>query len=50
MKIAFFEIEEWEIAFLQKKLADHTLDFYKEHIDEKKAEKLKDVDILSVFI
>lgn len=50
MKIAFLEIEDWEIPVIEKKLAGYTLEFYKEHIDEKLVKKLEDVDMLSIFI
>ncbi len=50
MKIAFFEIEEWEIPFLQKTFSEHTVVFMKAHIEEKDIQNLHDVDVLSVFI
>lgn len=50
MNIAFFEIEEWEIPFLQKKLNDHTLTFTTKHLDEEEVKKLSETEVLSVFI
>lgn len=50
MKIAFLEIEEWEIPVLKKCFENHTVGFYSEHIDEKNVDLFKDTDILSVFI
>ena len=50
MNITFMEIEDWEIPILQEKLKEHNLSFYKEHLDEVNVVKLKDSDILSVFI
>jgi D-lactate dehydrogenase len=50
MKIAFFEIEEWEIPFLQKALVGNTVTFSPQHLDEVEAKKLADVEVLSVFI
>jgi D-lactate dehydrogenase len=50
MKIAFFEIEDWEKDFLQKKLGSHKVYFFDDKLTEKNAVKVKDVDVLSVFI
>lgn len=50
MNIAFFEVEEWEIPYLKKSLAAHTLTFDMQHLDEERAKKLADVEALSVFI
>lgn len=50
MKIAFFEIEEWEIPFLQRMLSEHELTFTVNHLDETEVKKLEDVDVVSVFI
>lgn len=50
MKIAFFEVEEWEVDYLKKELVGHDLLFYPGHLEEKNAKELHDVEILSVFI
>lgn len=50
MKIAFYETEEWEIPYLEKKLSDNTLTFSLEHLDETEAKKCSDVEVLSIFI
>jgi D-lactate dehydrogenase len=50
MKIAFYEIEEWEIPFLQKQLSGYDLVFDKEQLHEEEAKGLADVSILSIFI
>lgn len=50
MRVAFFEMEEWEIPYLQEKLAGHELSFSVDHLDEEGAKKLSDVEVLSVFI
>lgn len=50
MKIAFFEIEEWERDYLKSRLKKHNLIFSKDVLDENKIKSIKDVDILSVFI
>ena len=49
-KIAFFEIEDWEKPYLKQKLKGHNLYFSEEHLNEKNAVKVKDFDIVSVFI
>lgn len=49
MQIAFFEIEEWEIPYLKKKLQGHELFFSTQTISEEK-KKLSNVEVLSVFI
>jgi len=47
-KIAFFEIEEWEKPYLRNKF-DNIL-FFKDTINKVDFKKIKDVDIISVFI
>ena len=50
MKIGFFEIKGWEKKYLRRKLKGHYLEFYKEPLDLEKTKKIKDFDIISVFI
>ncbi|MFO0754017.1 MAG: hydroxyacid dehydrogenase [Thermodesulfovibrionales bacterium] len=50
MRIAFFEIREWEKKYLRKKLRSHTLDFFAGPLDNGSVPKGKDAEILSVFI
>ena len=50
MKIAFFEIKGWEKKYLRRKLKGHYLEFYKEPLDLENAKKIRDFDIISVFI
>lgn len=50
MRIAFYEIEEWEDAFLQKELSNHILTFSTKQLDAEEVKKLSDVEVLSVFI
>lgn len=50
MKIAFFEVEEWEIAHLKQELEGHTLAFFPGPLAAKDIKQLQDVDIISVFI
>ncbi len=47
-KIAFYEIENWEIAYLKKALGKHKLVFSKNKLNKKNA--VKDADVLAVFI
>ncbi|MCH8329174.1 MAG: hydroxyacid dehydrogenase [Nanoarchaeota archaeon] len=49
-KTAFFEIEEWEKPYLKKELKNHKLYFFDDIINENNANKIKDADIISVFI
>lgn len=49
-KIAFFEIKDWEKKYLKKKLKDHTLEFFSEPVDKDNIKKIKNFDIISVFI
>jgi len=50
MKIAFFEIKNWEKHFLKKRLKEHSLKFYKEPLSAGHIQEIKDFDIVSVFI
>ena len=49
-KIAFFEIEDFEREFFKDKLSGHELYFCDCPLEEKNLEKVKDFDILCVFI
>src|SRR3990167_11499088 len=50
MKIAFCEIKDGEKDFFKKRLKGHDLVFFQEPISERIAERIKDFDILSIFI
>lgn len=50
MRIAFFEIRDWEKKYLRKKLRSHTLDFFAGSLDSGSVQRAKDAEILSVFI
>ncbi len=50
MKIAFFEIEDWEEEYLKSRLRNHNLTFFKEVLDNKTVSAIKNIDIISVFI
>lgn len=49
MKVAFFEIEEWEEDFLQKKLEGHDISFAIDSISPDTS-RIDSIEILSVFI
>ncbi|MDO8740776.1 MAG: hydroxyacid dehydrogenase [Candidatus Woesearchaeota archaeon] len=49
MKIAFFEMEDWEKEYIKKKLKGNIL-FFNDELNEKNINQVKDFDILSVFI
>jgi D-lactate dehydrogenase len=50
MRIAFFEIQAWEIPLLREKLSEHQLSFHPEKVHEADLGSLQDVEVLSVFI
>jgi D-lactate dehydrogenase len=50
MKIAFYEVEDWEEEYLKKKLNGHVLQFSKEKLSLQKTSEIKDFDAVSVFI
>lgn len=49
MKIAFFEIEQWEAEYLASKLQGHDLYFTKEKIDKDNLPQARDYEVISVF-
>ena len=50
MKIAFFEIEDWEKKHLKEKFKGHNLFFSKDDLDEKNINSVRDADVLCIFI
>jgi D-lactate dehydrogenase len=50
MRIAFFEVHDWEVPLLRDKLAGHPTSFHPEKIQEADLSRLQDVEALSVFI
>ena len=50
MRIAFFEVEDWEEEYLKGKLSGHQLKFSNEKLGLENAAQIKDFDALSVFI
>lgn len=49
-KVAFFEVENWEKEYLKNKLPNLELLFFKEILEEKFLESIKDCSIISPFI
>ena len=54
MKIAFFEVEDWEKIHLERKLKEHNINeevtFTKEELDESNVENYNKCEIISIFI
>src|SRR3989344_2095662 len=50
MKIAFFEIKDWEAEIVKKTFKEHKLSFFTESLNSSNASKAKDAEIISVFI
>ncbi|MDP6600071.1 MAG: hydroxyacid dehydrogenase [Candidatus Woesearchaeota archaeon] len=50
LKIAFFETEEWEKPYLKEKLKGYNILFFNDTINKVNINKIKDVDIVSIFI
>jgi D-lactate dehydrogenase len=50
MKIAFFEIKGWEKKYLKNKLKDHQLKFFREPINEKNVQEIKDFEVIAAFV
>ncbi len=50
MKIAFFEIENWEKDYLKLKLKGFDLRFFEDKLNSRNLKKISDIEILSPFI
>lgn len=50
MKIAFYEVEEWEEPIVRQNLPGHELSFFKNKIDEIDLPPKSDYDAISVFV
>lgn len=50
MKIAFFEIEDWEREEIKKQIKGQQLLFFDNELTKKNISRVEDVDIVSVFI
>jgi len=49
-KVAFFEIEDWEIDYIKERLPGYELKFYKDYLTKKQAKEIKDYDAIALFI
>lgn len=49
-KISFFEIEDWEREFIKNTIKGNNLFFSKDKLTEKNVSKVKDTEVLAVFI
>src|SRR6266550_3677174 len=50
MKVAFFEIEDWEKEYLEQKLHGHELKFYAVPLTKENVDEIKDFEAISVFL
>jgi D-lactate dehydrogenase len=50
MKIALFEVDDWEEKYLENKLKGYFLRFSKEALNSENAQQIKDFDAVSVFV
>lgn len=50
MKIAFFELEDWEKDYIRKNLKGHTLVFVNDSLTKETAAKAKECDAAAIFI
>ena len=50
MRIAFFEVHDWEVPVLRVKLIGHQTSFHPEKVNEADFHALQEVEVLSVFI
>ncbi len=50
MKIAFFEVKEWERDFLQSQFSNAELIFFEETLSPETATQVKDCQVISVFV
>ncbi|OFW01835.1 MAG: hydroxyacid dehydrogenase [Acidobacteria bacterium RIFCSPLOWO2_12_FULL_59_11] len=50
MRIAFFEVHDWEVPVLREKLAGHQTSFHSGKVNEADFHSLQEVEVLSVFI
>jgi D-lactate dehydrogenase len=50
LKIAFFEVQDWEKPLLSQSFPNHQVKLLDEALDEHSAESVKDFDVVSVFI
>ncbi|MFP4567584.1 MAG: NAD(P)-dependent oxidoreductase [Candidatus Woesearchaeota archaeon] len=50
LKIVFFDLEEWEIDYLKKRIIGHDVRYYREGIKQVPIGDFKDADIIGVFV
>lgn len=50
MRIAFFEVEDWEKSYLSEALSEHELTFEEKPLDPSSAASVADAEVVSVFI
>ncbi len=50
MKIAFFEVQDWEQPFLKKGLREHEIILFKNPLDENNVHQVENYEIISIFI
>ena len=50
MKIAFFEVEDWEKEYLKTRLKKHNLVFFEDTLNKENIKLVKDFEVISVFI
>lgn len=50
MKIAFFEVQDWEQPFLKKGLREHEIILFKNPLDENNVNQVENYEIISIFI
>src|SRR5512137_2026602 len=50
MKVAFFELEQWEQEYVKQKFSDHELIFIDTHLEQKDTDKIKDCQAIAIFI
>ncbi|MEK7124249.1 MAG: hydroxyacid dehydrogenase [Patescibacteria group bacterium] len=50
MKLAFFEIENWEVEYLKKELSGFDLSFSSEKLSLENANTAKEANVISIFI
>ncbi|MEM3113069.1 MAG: NAD(P)-dependent oxidoreductase [Candidatus Pacearchaeota archaeon] len=50
MKLAFFEVEEWQKKYLKERLKGHNIKFFEYDLNARNASKVKDIEGLGIFI
>jgi hypothetical protein len=50
MRIAFFEVDDWEEKYLENKLKGYFLRFSKEALNSENAKQIKDFGAVSVLV